>query len=153
MTFTDTIFYICATYGKHLYKRSGLCNWALTVIEGGGGGLNACPVGLGHLYRKLHVWQKEPKSARWIEGWFSSKVFIIVIFMMTYLHSRSLWVPPLSFLAKSVKGKNVINHFTMQQGLTFEKKTITKCSTLKIDFSANFHLTHIFFGGGSFNTP
>ena len=64
MTFTDTTFYICATYGKHLYKRSGLCNWALTVIEG---------------------------------------VFIIVIFMMTYLHSQSLWVPPLSFLAKSVK--------------------------------------------------
>ena len=31
---------------------------------------------------------------------------------------------------------------TMQQGLTFEKKVITKCSTLKIDFSANFHLTH-----------
>ena len=34
---------------------------------------------------------------------------------------------------------------TMQQGLTFEeKKAITKCSTLKIDFSANFHLTHDF---------
>ena len=41
----------------------------------------------------------------------------------------------------------------MQQGLTFEeeKKAITKCSTLKIDFSANFNM--IFFGGGSVNTP
>ena len=45
-------------------------------------------------------------------------------------------------------------HCTMQQGLTFEKKAITKCSTLKIDFSANFHLTHDFFlVGGSLNTP
>ena len=40
---------------------------------------------------------------------------------------------------------NNVMHCTMQQGLTFEKKAITKCSTLKVDFSANFHLTHDFF--------
>ena len=42
----------------------------------------------------------------------------------------------------------------MQQGLTFEeKKTITKCSTLKIDFSANFHLTHDFLLAEALSTP
>ena len=43
---------------------------------------------------------------------------------------------------------------TMQQGLTFEeKKAITKCSTLKIDFSANFHLTHDFLLAEALSTP
>ena len=42
---------------------------------------------------------------------------------------------------------------TMQQGLTFEKKVITKCSTLKIDFSANFHLTHDILLAEALSTP
>ena len=43
---------------------------------------------------------------------------------------------------------------TMQQGLPFEeKKTITKCSFLKIDFSANFHLTHDFLLAEALSTP
>ena len=42
---------------------------------------------------------------------------------------------------------------TMQQGLTFEKKAITKCSTLKIYFSANFHLTHDFLLAEALSTP
>ena len=33
----------------------------------------------------------------------------------------------------------------------FKKIAVRKCSTLKIDFSANFNM--IFFGGGSVNTP
>jgi len=33
----------------------------------------------------------------------------------------------------------------MQQGLPFEKKAITKSSTLNIDFSANSNLAHDFF--------
>jgi len=41
----------------------------------------------------------------------------------------------------------------MQQGLTFEKKAITKCSTLKIYFSANFHLTHDFLLAEALSTP
>ena len=41
---------------------------------------------------------------------------------------------------------------TMQQGLTFEKEAITKCS-LKIDFSANFHLAHDFFLAEALSTP
>ena len=44
-------------------------------------------------------------------------------------------------------------HCTMQQGLSFIGKAITKCSTLEIDFSANFHLIHDFFGLGSPNFP
>ena len=37
-------------------------------------------------------------------------------------------------------------------GCHFLKKiAVRKCSTLKIDFSANFNM--IFFGGGSVNTP
>ena len=31
------------------------------------------------------------------------------------------------------------------KGWHLKKKAITKCSTLKVDFSANFHLTHDFF--------
>ena len=42
---------------------------------------------------------------------------------------------------------------TMQQGLPFEKKDITKCSTLKNDFSANFHLTHDFLLAEALSTP
>ena len=34
---------------------------------------------------------------------------------------------------------------TMQQGLSFLGKTITKCLTLEIHFSANSHLIHDFF--------
>ena len=34
-----------------------------------------------------------------------------------------------------------------------KKKTIAKCSTLKVDFSANFQPIHDFFGGGPLNTP
>ena len=43
----------------------------------------------------------------------------------------------------------------MQQGLTFErkKKAITKCSTLKVDLSANFHLTHDFLLAEALSTP
>ena len=41
----------------------------------------------------------------------------------------------------------------MQQGLPFEQKAITKYSTLKINFSANFYRTNNFFGGRSLNTP
>ena len=42
----------------------------------------------------------------------------------------------------------------MQQGLTFEeKKAITKFSTLKIDFSANFYLAHDFFLAEALSTP
>ena len=33
------------------------------------------------------------------------------------------------------------------------KKDITKCSTLKIDFSANFDLTHDFFWAEALSTP
>ena len=55
-----------------------------------------------------------------------------------------------SQIATSVTFKN---QCTMQQELTFEKKAIRKCSTLKIDFSANFHLTHDFFLAGALSTP
>ena len=34
---------------------------------------------------------------------------------------------------------------TMKQGLSYMGKAITKCLTLEIDFSANFHLRHDFF--------
>ena len=50
--------------------------------------------------------------------------------------------------------KVVPNDCTMQQGLTFEeKKAITKCSTLKVDFFANFHLTHDFLLAEALSTP
>ena len=50
--------------------------------------------------------------------------------------------------------KVVPNDCTMQQGLTFEeKKAITKCSTLKVDFFANFHLTHDFLLAEAISTP
>ena len=41
----------------------------------------------------------------------------------------------------------------MQQGLSLLGKAITKCLTLEIDFSANFHLIYNFFGLGSHNFP
>ena len=40
---------------------------------------------------------------------------------------------------------------TMQQGLSFLGKAITKCLTLEIDFSANFYLIYEFFEWGSLN--
>ena len=39
------------------------------------------------------------------------------------------------------------------KGWHLRKKTITKCSTLKIDFSANFHLTHDFLLAEALSTP
>ena len=39
------------------------------------------------------------------------------------------------------------------KGCYLKKKTIRKCSTLKIDFSANFHLTRDFLLAEALSTP
>ena len=51
---------------------------------------------------------------------------------------------------KHFPGPSGANHCTMQQGLPFE---ITKFWTLKIDFSANFHLTHDYLVAEALSTP
>ena len=49
--------------------------------------------------------------------------------------------------------EKVTNIALWSKGCHFKKKAIAKCSTLKVDFLANFHPIHDFFGGGSLNTP
>ena len=44
-------------------------------------------------------------------------------------------------------------HYAPRAAIFGEKKTITKCLTLEIDFSANFHLIHDFFDEALFNFP
>ena len=44
-------------------------------------------------------------------------------------------------------------HYAAKADIRRKKRAITKCSTLKIDFSANFYLAHDFFLAEALSTP
>ena len=91
--------------------------------------------------------------------WGSTANWSLALLVFSYIAWRGLKQE--SYLSYQVKVSlnlflitNFLLQCTMQQGLTFEeKKAITECSTLKIDFSANFHLTHDFFWADALSTP